>query len=204
MRVEGVGFLELADDSVYVTGLFAEGFGVPFAAPGGEKIAAVHMDGTGETGNRIGDGVNDVVAERLGVLFAKGAGAGGFEFTRWGTGDAAPEDVVFPASVNADDGPHLVIVGEERHVRAPDDIEDGEGIGAEEGLDAGLGGFAERFEDAGGIGDGARGEIANVRKGRVLRQGGTAIVDEGIQFKHGICLLAERGIAPHPMSRRKV
>jgi len=140
--VEGVGFLKLAEDSIDVAGLFAKGFGVPFAAAGGEEIAAVDVNGAGEARDRICDGVDDVVAEGLGVFFAEGAGAGGFEFACGGAGNAAPEYVVFAAGVDADDGPHLMVVGEERHVGAPNYVEDGEGVGAEEGLDAGLGRLA--------------------------------------------------------------
>src|SRR4029077_7203994 len=116
--------------------------------------AAVDVNGASEARDWIRDGVDDVVAEWLSVFFAEGAGAGGFESSGWTAGDAAPDDVVFAAGVNADDGPHLVIVGEEGHVGTPDYVEDGEGVGAEESLNAGAGGLAESFQDGGGIGDG--------------------------------------------------
>jgi len=190
--VEGVGFLELAQNTIDITRLLDQGFRIPFAAARGEKIAAVDVNGAGETGNRICDGMNDVLSERLGVFFAEGAGSGGFEFAGGGTGNATPEDVVFAAGVNADDGPHLVIVGEERHVGAPDDVEDGEEGRAEESLDAGAGRFAEGFQDGGGIGDGTSGDIPNEVLVGVLLESRAAIADEGIQFEHRICLLLNR------------
>ncbi len=183
-RVEGVGFLKLAQNPIHVTWLLKKRFRVPLATARCKKIAAIDVDCSGKAGNRIGDGVNNVEAERFGIFFAERAGAGSFKLSSWRAWNAAPEDVVFSAGVDADDCPHLMIVREKRHVGAPDYVEDGEGAGAEEGMDAGLGGLAQRFKDGGGIGDGAGGEIADMDETRILLDCGAAIVDERIQLEH--------------------
>ena len=77
--IEGVGLLELAQDSIHIATLLEEGFRIPLAAAGGEIVAAVDVNGASEAGNWICDGVDDVMAEGFGVFFAEGAGAGGFE-----------------------------------------------------------------------------------------------------------------------------
>src|SRR5258708_17985034 len=194
--MEGVGFLELADNSIHTTGLLEERFGIACAAAGGEIIAAVDVNGAGEAGNRVRDGMDDVVSERLGVFFAERAGAGGFELAGGAARNATPEDVVLAAGVNTDHGPHLVIVGKQRHVGSPNNIEDGEGVRAEESLNSRTSGLAESFQNCVRIRDSAGGDLANEVEAGVLLENGTAIADELIQFKHSVYLLPESGLWP--------
>jgi hypothetical protein len=49
-----------------VVGLFAQGLRIPFAALGGEEIAAIDVDGAGHPRNRIDHRMDDVGAEHLG------------------------------------------------------------------------------------------------------------------------------------------
>jgi hypothetical protein len=69
--------------------------------------------------------MDDVVSERLGILLAKRLGAGSFHPAS-AARDAAPKDIVFASGIDADDGPHIMIVGENGHHRRPEDVEDGQ------------------------------------------------------------------------------
>ena len=65
-----IGFLENLPRPVAVGGLLGERIGVPFAAVGGEEIAAIDVDRGGKFGGWVGHRMDDVVAERLCVLNA--------------------------------------------------------------------------------------------------------------------------------------
>src|SRR5215467_12306199 len=51
----------------HVVAGFLQAFRVPLAALGGEKVAAIDVDGAGQPADRIGDRMDDVAAERLGI-----------------------------------------------------------------------------------------------------------------------------------------
>src|SRR6266487_5976614 len=99
-------------------------FGVPFAARYREEVTPVHVNCPGQALDRIDHRMDDVMSQRYRVPFAERFCAGGLNATighsRW----PAPENVVFAASVNADDGPHPVVVWQLTHPRSPDEVED--------------------------------------------------------------------------------
>jgi hypothetical protein len=70
--------------------------------------------------------VNDALSKRFGITYAQGACASRFNLAVWIALDAAPKDVVFPSGVKANDRPHSMIVGHDRHRRSPDHVENGE------------------------------------------------------------------------------
>src|SRR4029079_18269582 len=97
---------------------------VPFATFGGEEITAIDMDGSGQAVDRVDHRMNDVGAKRYGILFAKRSCARRFD-SSWRLGDAPPEYVVLATRIDADDGPHLVIVGHHHHAGCPHHVYDG-------------------------------------------------------------------------------
>src|SRR5438445_11989368 len=66
--VAAIGFLEDLEGAVSVERVLGQRVLVPFAAVGGEEIPAIDVDRGGKLGGRISDGVDDVLAKRLGVL----------------------------------------------------------------------------------------------------------------------------------------
>src|SRR5712692_5676670 len=70
--------------------------------------------------------MDDVAAQELRVPFAERLGPHGLDPATGLAGHPPPEDVVLAARVDADDRPHLVIVGHDGHQWFPDDVEDGE------------------------------------------------------------------------------
>src|SRR5258708_20669201 len=102
------GFGKEAPGALHVKALLAQRLGVPFATRLGEEGAAIDMEGAGQPRNWVGHRMNDVVAKRHGILFRQGLRSGGFNGPAVVGRQATPEDVVFPAGIDADDGPHLV------------------------------------------------------------------------------------------------
>jgi len=78
-----------------------------------------------------------------------------------------------------------VIVGQQDHARSPDDVQDGEIVGAVELRELGPSRLSERAEDGGGVGHCSRGDLANRSMGFVGFQGGAAIRDELLQEPDG-------------------
>ena len=66
--VAAIGFLENLAGAVAVGRVLGQGVRVPFAAVGGEEIAAIDVNRCGELGGRIGDRVDNIIAKRLDVL----------------------------------------------------------------------------------------------------------------------------------------
>jgi hypothetical protein len=66
-----VGLGENASNLDAVVGLLGEGIGIPLAAGLVDKVAAVHVDRTGEARQRIVDRVDGASAEREHVSFAE-------------------------------------------------------------------------------------------------------------------------------------
>ncbi len=62
-EVAGVGSGEGVYRALEIEGFFGEVVDVPFAALDGEEIAAVDVDGAGQFVGRVGDRVDDVVAQ---------------------------------------------------------------------------------------------------------------------------------------------
>src|SRR5262245_1589295 len=134
---------ELPGNLLSIPGPLEESLRVPLASAWrGEKIAAVHVDGGGQPGNRIDHRMDNVTAERLGIPFAQRLRAYRFQFTALARGNAAPEDIVLAPSVDADDSPHLMVVGRAYQIRCPDDVHDGEVIRAAKRLKYTALGFA--------------------------------------------------------------
>src|SRR5688572_17050912 len=100
---------------------------VPLASFSGKKIAAVDMYGARKLIDRIDYGMDDVIAQRFSVPRAQSPCAGGLDFV-WGSFHAPPKDIVLPARVNADHGPHSMIVRHDHHSRRPNYVDDGERI----------------------------------------------------------------------------
>ena len=93
-RVAPIGFLENLAGAVAVERMLGQCVRVPFAAVGGEEIAAVDMDRGGELGRRIGDRMDDVIAKWLGLPDGDRARTGRLELVLARLSYSAPEDVV--------------------------------------------------------------------------------------------------------------
>src|SRR6476620_131570 len=65
----------------------------------------------------------------------------------WRSFHAPPKHIVLPARVNADDGPHSMIVRHDHHHRRPNHVDDGEHIRLKELFDSSALGLAQFFED---------------------------------------------------------
>jgi len=68
------------------------------------------------------------MSEGLGVADAQSARACCFDPSGGVAWDAMPKNIVLAASVDANHRPDLMIVGQERHVRCPDHVENGQVI----------------------------------------------------------------------------
>ena len=69
--------------------------------------------------------MDDVVSEWHGVFFADGLGASRLDFAI-AARNGAPENVVLAPGVDADHGPHAVIVRQQRHPGGPDHVQNRE------------------------------------------------------------------------------
>src|SRR5258708_35916334 len=104
--------------------------------------------------------MNDVRTERRGVPLAKRLRASGFNPVRlaW---DASPEDIVLPARVNANHGPHAMIVRHHHHAWRPHHIEDCKRIRMEELADFSTLRLTEPTQDRGWPGHRAGNYLTN-------------------------------------------
>src|SRR4029453_2346251 len=66
---------------------------------------------------------------------------------------APPKHVVLPTCVNADDGPHSMVVRHDHHSGRPNYVDDGECIRMKKFLDSGALRLPQSFEDCRRIGD---------------------------------------------------
>ncbi len=77
--MQAVGLREQPEQLFDVAGLLPQRPRIPFAAVGAKEIAAVNVDGAGQPRDGIGDRMDDVRPQRLGILFAQGAGTRGLD-----------------------------------------------------------------------------------------------------------------------------
>ena len=125
------------------------------------------------------------MAERLDIALAQGFGAGGLDLATRPLRDTAPEDVVLAAGIDADHRPHQMIVRSNRHIRPPNDIEDGQIRSVVELLHLGAARFAKTGDDAGRIGDSTLDHLASCFVGRVGADRCAAILDKAVEIEHG-------------------
>src|SRR5260370_3766864 len=75
-RVRRVRLLEQPHVLRDIVALLAEGFWIPFAALGGEEVAAIDVDGGAQPRDRVGHRMDDVARERLRIPLAQRLRAG--------------------------------------------------------------------------------------------------------------------------------
>src|SRR5437868_5200076 len=109
---------------MHVERRFDERLGVPFAARRRKEIAAIHMNRAGQAVERVGDGVDDVAAQRFGLALAQRLRARRLDLAAGISRQPPPPDVVLAAGIDADDRPHQMVVRPHGHPGSPDDVED--------------------------------------------------------------------------------
>src|SRR5258708_10933667 len=182
--VRGVRPLEELHVLRHIVALLAERFRIPFAALGGEEIAAIDVDGGAQPRDRVGHGMDDVVPKGLGVLLAQRLRPGGLDPAARPIAKAPPEDIVLAAGIDADDRPHLMIMRHDRYERRADYVEDGEIAGVMELVDATAPGFAQPVEHGIRIGDGAGDDLADCLMAGILCESAAAVGDEAVEIEH--------------------
>ena len=115
------GSVELAPDKLEIVWLLRQCRRIPLTSWGSHEISPVDVDGARiRRPGRVVDRMDDVVTQQnhsaIGKLLTSRRDDG--------VAVSAVKGVVFTAAVNADSGPHTVIVREEGHQRGPDDVED--------------------------------------------------------------------------------
>src|SRR5207245_10578156 len=105
LLIDLVRLLEPANRALAVHRTFHQGFSIPFAAVRAEKIAAIDVNGAGQSRNRICHGMNDVVAKRLRVADAQRSCACSLD-TPVAVGHTAPAHMTLAARRTADHPPH--------------------------------------------------------------------------------------------------
>src|SRR5712692_7695001 len=120
--VQTVALLEQLQRLLHVVWLFNEPLRIPFFARHSEEIATVNVNGTSETPDRVGHGMNDVAAKRKGLAFAQRLSARCLDSAIRLARQPAPKDIVLPACVDTDNCPHLMVVGHDGHPWPPDDV----------------------------------------------------------------------------------
>ena len=70
-RMEAITFLKQLQRLLYVVWLLIESLRIPLAARHTEEVAAIDMNRPGQPPDRIGDRMDDVVAQEKGVALAK-------------------------------------------------------------------------------------------------------------------------------------
>ena len=93
----------------------------PLTARRVEEVAAVHVQGAGQTLPWIGDRVDHVVSEDKHVPLDE-LRAAAVDQCASARRAASVEGIVLLAAVDADHRPHPMVVGEQRHVRRPHDV----------------------------------------------------------------------------------
>src|SRR4051794_25448030 len=106
-----VGFLESADRVRHVVRVLLKRLGVPFTARGGKKISAINVDRGRNLIERIRDSMDNRRAERSRVLCMQVLCSVLFQ-AMLGT---AVKRILLETSIDADDGPHAMIVGFDLH-----------------------------------------------------------------------------------------
>src|SRR6516164_8824638 len=166
--------------------------GIPLASLRREKIATVDMDGARKPIDRIDDGMNDVSAQRFSVHCAKGLCTGGLDLVG-ASFHPPPKHIVLPARINADDGPHSMIVRHDHHSGCPDDIDDGERIRMKKLPNSGALRFPQPFEDCCWIRNSAGEYFTNCFVCRILCKRLAAISNKPLRIEHEHLHRTEKG-----------
>src|SRR5712664_851417 len=122
--------------------------------------------------------MDNVWTKRFRVLLAYGHGTSGLHLAVTAARDAAPENIVLTAGVYANDSPHLVIVGHDRHPWSPDYVENCQIICVVEFLNFRAFGLTQSFKNTSGIRDRAGDDFTDRFVGVVLSQSTAAVSDE--------------------------
>ena len=125
--------------------------------------------------------MNDVVPERLRILFAKRPRARCFNLAAW---NPTPKDIVFAASVYADHGPHLMVVGLDGHARSPDNIENSEIVRLVDFLYSGALRLTQSFENGPRVRNRTSDDLSDGFVCCIPNESGTTVGDKLIQIKH--------------------
>src|SRR5262245_40156058 len=96
-RIEAITFLKQLQRLLYVVWLLGQSLRIPLAAWHTEEVAAIDVNRPGQSPDRIGDRMDDVVAQGKGVAFAQCLGASGLDTVPRLARQSSPEDVVFTA-----------------------------------------------------------------------------------------------------------
>src|SRR5712692_3632858 len=201
-RVQPIRFLKESKGLLDVVGLFDEALGVPLAARDSEEVAPIHVNRAGQAPDRIDHRVNDVTPERHRVAVAQGLCACGLDPATGIIGHAAPEDVVLTAGIDADNGPHLVVMRHDSHPWPPDDVEDRELGRAVEHLGSCALRLAQDLQNLARSGDRASDDFAYGLLPHSLSAADTAVGDEPVQIKHVRTLLGSGVRSHNPTSGR--
>src|SRR5215510_1743859 len=105
-------FLESTHGGLNVVRLLYEGLRIPLAARRRKKVPTVDVDGSRDLIERVRHGMDDRRPERNRFFCAEILGSVPLETALRA---AAKKNVLFAASIDADDGPHAMIVGLEHH-----------------------------------------------------------------------------------------
>src|ERR1019366_1761026 len=87
-----VGFLESAPRLRLVVGTHAQRLLLPLLAPLGYEVAAIYVDRAGQLAQRIGHGMDDVLAQRTHIARHQRRRAGGLERPACVLRQSAPEN----------------------------------------------------------------------------------------------------------------
>src|ERR1700730_3023883 len=147
------------------------------------------MDRTGQTPNRVGHRMDDVASQGKSVAFAQRFGACALDSAPRLARQPPPQDVVLATRVDADDGPHLVVVGHDGHPWPPDDIQDREISRAVERLDLRAAWLTQRLQDRPGSLDRPGYDFTHGLLGPRPSDSGTAVGFEKVEINHGHGLL---------------
>src|SRR6516162_5360381 len=145
-----VGFFEHASGSLTVGAMLKQGHRVPLAPLGAEKVSAIDVDGTSQPIDRVKNRMDNIGTQRFSVPLAQCFGTNRLDLVRR-LPNTPPEDVVLPARIDTDDGPHAMIVGHYRHHRCPNDIEYGQRRRMKQRTDFSTLRLAQSLEDSCGM-----------------------------------------------------
>src|SRR5678815_233068 len=78
-RMEAITFVKQLQRLLYVVWLLSKSLRIPLAARHTEEVAAIDMNRPGQPPDRIGDRMDDVLAQEKGVALAQSLGASGLD-----------------------------------------------------------------------------------------------------------------------------
>src|SRR6478609_11763755 len=156
---------------------------VPLASFSGKKISAIDVYGACKPIDRIDNGMDDISTQRLGVCRAQSLCASGLDFV-WRSFHAPPKHIVLPARIDADDGPHSMIVRHDHHPRRPNHVDDGEHIRMKELFDSSALGLSQSFEDCRRVGHRAGQHLTDCFVSWILGKRRAAVSNKPFCLKH--------------------